>query len=115
MLRLRAETDAWGCVAGGQVRCWVELHLPSEKGETGDNDDIWVDFIAAQFCGFATMVLESRDGSATTEESGNSCASSSTALPDESLVSDCNRRCIISSEPQVLAAGLQMQPCQKHR
>lgn len=96
--QLEACLDRWCYAEGDTVRCQVELGCLQNSTE-------WIDWLAVQCCGFVHRVSSSKP---TAKSPPRAHAGSGTALHDETMFdADC-RTCVLSSPPQVVAAGISL-------
>ena len=103
MLALTATAEKWGASSGDVLRCRVELVLHAAPEQSVDAS-VWVDWLAAQCCGFCTR----HSAAAAAEFSVASLSTAlATSLPDETQMGVPGRTCFLASAPQVVAAGLQ--------
>ena len=104
MLALTATAEKWGASSGDVLRCRVELVLHTGPEQSVDAS-VWVDWLAAQCCGFCTR----HSAAAAAEFSVASLSTAlATSLPDETQTGVPGRTCFLASAPQVVAAGLQL-------
>ena len=103
MLAVSARAEQWSASPGDVVRCRVELvHTAPDGGAS-----VWVDWLAAQCCGFCTR--HSAAAAAEFATQPNMPSALATSLPDETQAGVPGRTCFLASSPQVVAAGLQLE------
>ena len=94
---LRARLCSWSYSANDEIRC--ELRLEPSAGVSAP---LWVDWLAAQCCGFVVHRGAGPPSPTPPPPSG--------ALPDEARAAagDAGRRCFAASAPHVVAAGTRL-------
>ena len=122
MLALHTEAEKWACSPGDVLRCKVKLRHTAI--DTPGPSTVWIDWLAAQCCGFCT-----RHNAAAAAEFSLAPVTTATSLPDETQMGAVHgRTCFLASSPQassrrpclvpstytsslwqVVAAGLQLE------
>jgi len=106
MLAATARAEQWGASPGDVVRCRVELVHTAPAAADG-RASVWVDWLAAQCCGFCKRHSAAAAAEFTTQP--NMPSALATSLPDETQAGVPGRTCFLASPPQVVAAGLQLE------
>ena len=98
MLAVSGSTEQWSASPGDVVRCRVELVYTALDPSIGGTS-VWVDWFAAQCCGFCTRHSAAAAAKFTTQPSVPSTLA--TSLPDETQAGVPGRTCFLASSPQV--------------
>ena len=106
MLAASAWAEQWSASPGDVVRCRVELIHTAPCPAADGTASVWVDWLAAQCCGFCTRHSAAAAAEFTTQP--NMPSALATSLPDETQAGVPGRTCFLASSPQVVAAGLQL-------
>ena len=107
MLAASAWAEQWSASPGDVVRCRVELIHTAPCPAADGTASVWVDWLAAQCCGFCTRHSAAAAAEFTTQP--NMPSALATSLPDETQAGVPGRTCFLASSPQVVAAGLQLE------
>ena len=105
-LELEASAGAWAYATGDRVRFVLRLRHLASSSAAASAQDLWVDWLSVQMCGYLYRKGATAAGAATAPNPA-APRGGGTSLPDEARTESADDRiCFLASKPTVVTAGL---------